>query len=95
MIIIMIIIIIILVVNSFTILLVIGWIHLCRMFSLNYLCIANIFHDFFRNSVICFSIDLEQIVFFEKVSFDLLSLCNVNISPLSTKFVVFNSAGLA
>ena len=31
---------------------------------------------FFRNSVICSSIDLEQIGFFEKGSLDILSLSN-------------------
>ena len=73
-----------------------GWIHLCRVFLLNNLYIANIFNDFFlRNSIICSSIDLEQIGFFDKGSLDILLLSNVKISPLSTNFVTFNSSDLA
>ena len=48
----------------------------------------------FRNSAIYSSIDLEQIGFFDKGSLDILSLSNVKISPLSTDFLIFNSAGL-
>ena len=76
--------------------LVIGWIHLCRMFSLNYLYIANIFHWFFfeiQSSVL-------QLIYSHyrhtlSIIIDIQSLSNVKISPLFTNFVIFNSAVLA
>ena len=65
-------------------------------FLLNYLYTASICHVFFfRNSIICSLIDLQQIGFFDKGSLDILSISNVKISPLSTNFVIFNSSGLA
>ena len=63
-------------------------VHLCRVLSLDNLYVTDIFRDFsFRNSIICSSIDLEQIAFFEKCS-----LSNAKISQLLINFVIFNSA---
>ena len=49
---------------------------------------------FFSNSIIWSSIDLYQIGYFDKGSSDILSLSNVEISPLSTDFVTCISFGL-
>ena len=53
-----------------------------------------LFMFFFSNSIIWSSIDLYQIGYFDKGSSDILSLSNVEISPLSTDFVTCISFGL-
>ena len=72
----------------------IGFIFVARFRWVNFI-FQIFFMNFFRNSVICSTIDLEQIGFFGKGSLGILSLSNVKISTLSTNFVIFNSAGLA
>ena len=73
----------------------IGAIQLCRVFLLNYLYIANIFHDFFSKFSHLFFDWFRANRFFGKSWLGILSLSNVKIYPLSTDSVIYNSADLA
>ena len=58
----------------------IGWIHLCCVFSLNYLYIADIFHDFVSKFSHLFFDRFRANQFFDQGSLDILSLSNVKLS---------------
>ena len=71
-----------------------GWIHLCHVFSQNILYIGNYSLFFFQNSIICFSVNLEQMSLFDGGSSDILYFANVKTFNYNLIFVTFALFGI-